>query len=106
MRRRKRSGAAPARAPSRQFDGGCRESCDQPSTEASRVECPPPHSNSRRDPILDFALAAVLVSDAMPFVTADSHQSSYDVIVVGSGAAGGQSAYTLCMEGARVLMLE
>jgi len=32
--------------------------------------------------------------------------NSYDVIVVGSGAAGGQTAYTLAMEGARVLMLE
>jgi choline dehydrogenase-like flavoprotein len=42
----------------------------------------------------------------MPFVTADSQQSAYDVIVVGSGAAGGQSAYTLCMDGAKVLMLE
>jgi len=42
----------------------------------------------------------------MPFVTADSQQSAYDVIVVGSGAAGGQSAYTLCLEGAKVLMLE
>jgi choline dehydrogenase-like flavoprotein len=30
----------------------------------------------------------------------------YDVIVVGSGAAGGQTAYTLCMEGVKVLMLE
>ena len=42
----------------------------------------------------------------MPFITADSQESLYDVIVVGSGAAGGQSAYTLCMEGAKVLMLE
>jgi len=42
----------------------------------------------------------------MPFVTADSQQSQYDVIVVGSGAGGGQSAYTLCMDGAKVLMLE
>jgi choline dehydrogenase-like flavoprotein len=42
----------------------------------------------------------------MPFVSPASQQSSYDVIVVGSGAAGGQSAYTLCMEGAKVLMLE
>jgi choline dehydrogenase-like flavoprotein len=42
----------------------------------------------------------------MPFVTAKSQQSAYDVIVVGSGAAGGQSAYTLCMDGAKVLMLE
>jgi choline dehydrogenase-like flavoprotein len=42
----------------------------------------------------------------MPFVTPESQQSVYDVIVVGSGAGGGQSAYTLCMEGAKVLMLE
>jgi choline dehydrogenase-like flavoprotein len=32
--------------------------------------------------------------------------NSYDAIVVGSGAAGGQTAYTLTMNGARVLMLE
>jgi choline dehydrogenase-like flavoprotein len=42
----------------------------------------------------------------MPFVTPQSQQRDYDAIVVGSGAAGGQSAYTLCMDGARVLMLE
>src|ERR1700720_1338366 len=42
----------------------------------------------------------------MPFVTAKSQRDAYDVIVVGSGAAGGQSAYTLCMDGAKVLMLE
>lgn len=42
----------------------------------------------------------------MPFVTPSTTQKHYDVIVVGSGAAGGQTAYTLCMEGARVLMLE
>lgn len=42
----------------------------------------------------------------MPFVTARSQKKTYDVIVVGSGAAGGQSAYTLCMDGAKVLMLE
>jgi choline dehydrogenase-like flavoprotein len=43
----------------------------------------------------------------MPFIepaAVDGH--TYDVIVVGSGAAGGQTAYTLTMEGARVLMLE
>ncbi|HMI37292.1 MAG TPA: GMC family oxidoreductase, partial [Steroidobacteraceae bacterium] len=42
----------------------------------------------------------------MPFVSARTQKSSYDVIVVGSGAAGGQSAYTLSMDGAKVLMLE
>jgi len=42
----------------------------------------------------------------MPFVSAEEQQSTYDVIVVGSGAAGGQSAYTLCIDHAKVLMLE
>ena len=42
----------------------------------------------------------------MPFVTAGMVNKTYDVIVVGSGAAGGQSAYTLSMGGAKVLMLE
>jgi len=42
----------------------------------------------------------------MPFVTPENQKSTYDVIIVGSGAAGGQSAYTLCMDGAKVLMLE
>src|SRR5687768_3324688 len=41
----------------------------------------------------------------MPFVK-PANLGKYDVIVVGSGAAGGQTAYTLAMEGARVLMLE
>jgi choline dehydrogenase-like flavoprotein len=40
------------------------------------------------------------------FLTASTIEKDYDVIVVGSGAAGGQTAYTLCMEGAKVLMLE
>jgi choline dehydrogenase-like flavoprotein len=43
----------------------------------------------------------------MTFITADAAtKGHYDVIVVGSGAGGGQAAYTLTMEGARVLMLE
>ena len=42
----------------------------------------------------------------MPFIPADQIKERYDVIVVGSGAAGGQTAYTLTMEGATVLMLE
>ncbi len=43
----------------------------------------------------------------MPFISSAAVSGQeYDVIVVGSGAAGGQTAYTLAMEGARVLMLE
>src|ERR1017187_1090373 len=42
----------------------------------------------------------------MAFITPASAADKYDVIVVGSGAAGGQAAYTLAMEGARVLMME
>ena len=42
----------------------------------------------------------------MPIIAANQLQPSYDVIVVGSGAGGGQSAYTLTMNGVKVLMLE
>src|SRR3569833_657762 len=43
----------------------------------------------------------------MAFITAEAAtHGEYDVIVVGSGAGGGQMAYTLTMNGARVLMLE
>ncbi len=42
----------------------------------------------------------------MPFIPASQAKEMYDVIVVGSGAAGGQVAYTLTMDGAKVLMLE
>jgi len=43
----------------------------------------------------------------VPFIeTADLGGKTYDVIIVGSGAGGGQTAYTLTMDGARVLMLE
>jgi choline dehydrogenase-like flavoprotein len=42
----------------------------------------------------------------MAFVTPETAADKYDVIVVGSGAAGGQAAYTLTMDGARVLMIE
>lgn len=42
----------------------------------------------------------------MALLTSRKTQPRYDVIVVGSGAAGGQTAYTLAMEGVKVLMLE
>lgn len=42
----------------------------------------------------------------MAFVTPATVQRSYDVVIIGSGAGGGQTAYTLAMEGAKVLMLE
>jgi choline dehydrogenase-like flavoprotein len=42
----------------------------------------------------------------MPIIASSQAKPEYDVIVVGSGAGGGQAAYTLTMEGARVLMLE
>ena len=43
----------------------------------------------------------------MPFIDPKAlHGTTYDAIVVGSGAGGGQSAYTLTLDGARVLMLE
>jgi choline dehydrogenase-like flavoprotein len=42
----------------------------------------------------------------MPHIASTKTQPSYDVIIVGSGAGGGQTAYTLTMEGVKVLMLE
>ncbi len=42
----------------------------------------------------------------MPFIKPTSAAEKYDAIVIGSGAAGGQAAYTLAMDGARVLMIE
>ena len=42
----------------------------------------------------------------MPVITSRKTLPSYDVIIVGSGAAGGMSAYVLCRAGLKVLMLE
>jgi choline dehydrogenase-like flavoprotein len=42
----------------------------------------------------------------MPLITPAQLQQGYDVIIVGSGAGGGQTAYTLTLEGIKVLMLE
>ncbi len=42
----------------------------------------------------------------MPVISPLEVQSSYDVVIVGSGAGGGQMAYTLTMEGIKVLVME
>ena len=42
----------------------------------------------------------------MPIISADKAKPQYDVVIVGSGAAGGQSAFTLTLAGLKVAMLE
>ncbi len=42
----------------------------------------------------------------MPVIAPKQKQREYDVVIVGSGAGGGQMAYTLTMEGVKVLVLE
>ena len=42
----------------------------------------------------------------MPYISASDAKSNYDAVIIGSGAAGGQAAYTLTMEGAKVLVVE
>ena len=42
----------------------------------------------------------------MPLISEKELKASYDVVIVGSGAGGGQSAYTLTMAGVKVLLLE
>jgi choline dehydrogenase-like flavoprotein len=42
----------------------------------------------------------------MPVISPKEVQSDYDVVIVGSGAGGGQMAYTLTMNGAKVLVME
>src|SRR3954471_8143059 len=42
----------------------------------------------------------------MPTIRADKAKPQYDVVIVGSGAGGGQAAYTLTLAGLKCVMLE
>src|ERR1700733_6577734 len=42
----------------------------------------------------------------MPFISVSDAREEYDVVIVGSGAGGGQSAYTLTLAGLKCVMLE
>jgi choline dehydrogenase-like flavoprotein len=42
----------------------------------------------------------------MPLITSSKTQPEYDVVIVGSGAGGGQMAYTLTLAGLKCVMLE
>lgn len=42
----------------------------------------------------------------MPIISAGAAKDEYDVVIVGSGAGGGQSAYTLTLAGLKCVMLE
>jgi len=66
------------------------------------TECNMLHSGWRCAPLR----AIQFPYDVMAIVTSSKTAPLYDVIVVGSGAAGGQTAYTCTMEGAKVLMVE
>src|SRR5258706_15365118 len=42
----------------------------------------------------------------MPIITSSKSKTEYDVAIVGSGAGGGQMAYTLTLAGLKCVMLE
>src|SRR4051794_12519564 len=69
--------------------------------DSNKARADSSYSNVRIDPTNQTDLIP-----AMPIITSSKTKPSYDAIIVGSGAAGGQSAYVLAMNGARVLMLE
>lgn len=63
-------------------------------------------SNPIEQNLIRRTAGCLLTPFPMPNISASQVHARYDAVVVGSGGAGGQAAYTLAMDGAKVLMLE
>src|SRR5436190_22209171 len=60
----------------------------------------------QRDPALDVNLTRALDESKRLADSITPSTDHWDIIIVGSGAAGGMSAYQLAMAGVKVLLLE